>query len=275
MNESNEPDEANARDPLGSLVGAARFAAAGFVVVVGTVVVLATGWAPLRVRGARLAGWVVTGMARTATTLFGVRIVCDQPERLRLHRGFVFPNHVSFVDILVLLHLFPLRFLSNHVVERTLFVGWVAKAIGTVFVDRRDSEARAEARRELADALAEQDHPPLVLFPEGRIGEGEVLHPLRRGAFEVAAEGAIPYLLCAIRYSDLDAVHWRRREPFFAALWRLARHRGPLTARLVFLGSVHPTPADDPDALVRHAESLLGAAISTPRGDATAGAAGP
>ena len=47
--------------------------------------------------------------------------------------------------------------------------------------------------------------------------------------------------------------------------------------RLVFLGSVHPTPDDDPDALVEHAESLLGAAIAHPRDgeEPTAEAEGP
>ncbi len=245
-----------------NILGGFRVAIAGLVVVLGTLVVLLVGWVPVRARGARLGGWVVTGMARLAAAVFDVRVRCDQPERLRLHRGFVFPNHLSYADIIVLLHLFPLRFLSNHVVEQTPLVGWVAKAIGTVFVDRGDRDARAEARRELAEALAERDHPPLVLFPEGRIGEGEVLHPLRRGAFEVAAAGSVPYLLCVIHYSDLETVRWRRDEPFGTALWRLARRRGTLDARLVFLGSVHPTPADDADALVTHAEDVLGTAIA-------------
>lgn len=257
---------------LHTLRGGVRIAVVGIVVVLGTLLVLLAGVIPARVRGARLGGWVVTGMARLAAAVFAVRIACDQPERLRLHRGFVFPNHLSYADVIVLLHLFPLRFLSNHVVERTPLVGWVAKAIGTVFVDRGDQESRADARRELAEALRERDHPPLVLFPEGRIGEGEVLHPLRRGAFEVAAAGAVPYLLCAIHYSDLETIRWRRGEPFRTALWRLARHRGTLEARLVFLGAVHPTAEDDPDALVAHAEEVLGAAIHCDD-PATAGAA--
>lgn len=256
----------------GTLLGGVRIAAAAGIVGVGALVVLALGWLPVRVRGARLGGWVVTGMARLAAAVFAVRVRCDRPERLRLHRGFVFPNHLSYADVIVLLHLFPLRFLSNHVVEQTPVVGWVAKAIGTVFVDRGDRGSRAEARRELAGALAARDHPPLVLFPEGRIGAGRVLHPLRRGAFEVAAAGSVPYLLCAIRYSALDTVRWRQNESFARALWRLARHRGVLDARLVFLGTVHPTPEDSADALVADAESLLGAAIL--REESTAGAAG-
>lgn len=247
-------------------LGVVRLVLISVGIVCCTVLVLLAGRIPGQVRRAQLGGWVVTGTARLAAAVFGVRIVCARPERLRLHRGFVFPNHRSYVDIIVLLTFFPLRFLSNHVVERMPFVGWVAKAIGTVFVNRGDRVSRADARRELAEALRAQDHPALVLFPEGRIGEGGVLHPLRRGAFEVAAQGSVPYLLCAIHYSDQDVVAWHHGESFLRALWRLARHAGTVEARLEFLGTVHPTPEDDAAALVAHAEAVLGAAITAEAG---------
>ncbi len=210
------------------------------VVIAGTVVVLLVGWVPGRVRGARLGGWIVTGMARVVWAVFGVRVRCDGAARIRRHRGFVFPNHRSYADIVVLLHLFPVRFLSNHAVRRMPFVGWLAQAMGTVFVNRESQASRAEARRELAEALHVQPHPPLVLFPEGGIGRREGLGPLRRGAFEIAAAGRIPYLLCAIRYSDEAAVRWHTGEPIRRAVWRLARHRGRLDAQVVVLGAVHP-----------------------------------
>lgn len=263
-------------DRLGTLLGCLRVAVVIAVVVLGTFVVLVVGAIPARVRGARLGGWVVTGMARFIAAVFAVRVVCDEAERLRMHRGFVLPNHLSYADVIVLLSVFPVRFLSNHVVERMPFVGWVARSIGTVFVNRGDRASRAAARRELAQALAERNHSPLVLFPEGRIGEGDMLHPLRRGAFEVAAEGSVPYLLSAIHYDDpatspdraLETISWRRGESFQTALWRLARHRGVLEARLDLLETVHPVPGDDADALVAHAEAVLGTAISASRAEA-------
>lgn len=255
--------------PIAWIVGTIRLVLAALVLAVGTVGVLFVGLVPGRVRGARLGGWIATGMARAVAFVFRVRIECDAVERLRLHHGFVFPNHLSYADIVVLLTLFPLRFMSNHVVERVPFVGWVAKSIGTVFVDRGDRASRAQSRRELAEALQKRTHPPLVLFPEGRIGGGDVLHPLRRGAFEVAAAGSVPYLLCAIHYGDVETIRWRRGESFTTSLWRLARHRGVLQARLVFLGTVHPTPDDDASVLVAQAEELLGAEIERePRAEA-------
>ncbi len=245
----------------GVLLGSTRLTSVLLMVVVGTVVVFLVGWVPGRVRGVRLGGWIVMGMAHITWAIFGVRVRCDEVERLRSHHGFLFPNHRSYADIAVLLYLFPVRFLSQHKVEQMPFIGWLAKAMGTVFVDRESKASRAEARREMAEALAARSHPPLVLFPEGGINREPGLAPLRRGAFEVAAANRIPYLLCAIRYSDEAAVRWYEGEPILRAVWRLAQHRGTLTADVVILETVHPNPPEDVAALVAHAESVLEKAL--------------
>lgn len=246
---------------MGAILGGVRLSVSVLVVAVGTVVVLLVGWVPGRVRGARLGGWLVTGMAQLLWVIFGIHVRCDDAERLRTHHGFLFPNHRSYADIVVLLHVFPVRFLSQHAVEQIPFIGWLAKAMGTVFVDREDKASRAEARSELAEALEARSHPPLVLFPEGGINREPGLAPLRRGAFEVAAGSRIPYLLCAIRYSDEEAVRWERDESIVTAVWRLAQHRSTITADLAVLETVQPTPSNEADALVRHAESVLGEAL--------------
>ncbi|MEM1041461.1 MAG: lysophospholipid acyltransferase family protein [Bacteroidota bacterium] len=245
--------------PIAVALGAVRLVSVLLVVALGTVFVLLVGW--VRVRGVRLGGWIVMGMAHVTWAIFGVRIRCDEVGRLRSHRGFLFPNHRSYADIAVLLHLFPVRFLSQHKVERMPFIGWLAKAVGTVFVNRESKASRAEARRELAETMAARSHPPLVLFPEGGINRAPGLQPLRRGAFEVAAEGSVPYLLAAIRYSDEAAVRWHEGEPLMQAVWRLARHRGTITADVAILETVHPTSTDEADALVAHAKSVLERAL--------------
>ncbi len=246
--------------PLRVALGVLRLLLTVAVVVVGGAVVLALALVPVRVRGARLSAWAATGMARHGAALFGLRIRCPWAERLRAHRGFVFPNHLSFADPVVLLALSPVRFLSNHVVRWVPFVGWVAGAIGTVFVNRGRRASRAEARRELAALLAARPSPPLALFPEGKIGAGGRLEPLRLGAFELAVEGAVPYLLCALRYERPEVVRWRKGEPFLRALWRLASTPRRHAVEVAFVGAVHPEPGDDPQALLHEAEGRLNAA---------------
>ncbi|MEZ4831439.1 MAG: 1-acyl-sn-glycerol-3-phosphate acyltransferase [Caldilineaceae bacterium] len=66
-------------------------------------------------------------------------------------------------------------------------VGWLAAQIGTIFVERKDQASRKEARRIIAKVLARSAYPPVIVFPEGRLGLGDQvlslpLRHLRDGA---------------------------------------------------------------------------------------------
>ncbi|MDX1531371.1 MAG: hypothetical protein R3362_07585, partial [Rhodothermales bacterium] len=127
---------------------------------------------------------------------------------------------------------------------------------------------------------AARPSPPLVLFPEGRIGDGDRLRPFRPGAFKVAAEAGGPILLGALRYDPLDVVHWQRGEPFGRALWRLASRPGPLLVDLDWFAVEPPLPGTDVRTTIRTAEVLIAEAAGltppAPKSDPTeAAAVGP
>ena len=228
------------------------------VLIVGTVVILGTARMPWRIRGARMSAWPVTFMARLFLATFGIELHCTDPDRIRRHHGLIFPNHLSFLDVLVLSAIMPVRFLSNHVLRKTLFVGWIAQAIGTVFVDRSSKASRAEARERLSRKLKARAYPPIVLFPEGHIGPGDTLLPVRHGAFEVAIEAEMAYLPCLLSYNRLDVVRWRRKESFWTVLWRTACRRGAVRVEVVPLEMVQPTREDEAEKLATAAEEALG-----------------
>ncbi|MEZ4664481.1 MAG: 1-acyl-sn-glycerol-3-phosphate acyltransferase [Caldilineaceae bacterium] len=108
-----------------------------------------------------------------------MRIFCDDVAQMRRLHGLIFCNHLSYLDIMVLLSVAPVRFLSARGVQRIPFVGWIATAIDTVFVNRGDQASRAAVRTTLADQLRAQAYPPLVLFP-GQVGPGDQVLPFRR-----------------------------------------------------------------------------------------------
>jgi len=62
------------------------------VLLIGTLgILLGSGW-PWRVRQRRLAVWVTTWLARTLLFIFNVKVNCTDREKLRQHRGFIFPT---------------------------------------------------------------------------------------------------------------------------------------------------------------------------------------
>ena len=223
-----------------------------------SIIIPLTSWLPIRYKRVRLSAWFVPWAVRLFFVILNVRFHCDEPERFSQLEGFVFPNHGSYFDILMLMYIMPMRFLSNHKVRRWPVVGWIAIAIGTLFVDRGNKGSRHEARL----ALAHVDHyPPIVLFPEGGIDRTGKLQSFRFGAFEIASHGSAPFIPTVIFYDRLDIVRWGD-ESIFAAIWRLASRSGVIHAYLIPLPTVYPTPADNPQQLAEAAHTAIGAALA-------------
>lgn len=208
----------------------------------GTIIVL-TAWIPAAIKGFRWSFWVLVLLARSLLFILNVKVTCPDRATFRAHSGFVFPNHVSYLDILVLLSVSPVRFVAKDEVRSWLVVGWIAKAIGCVFVKREDKKSRAEARATLASV---ETFPPVALFPEGKRGPGDSLLPFRYGAFEIAVQGHAAFLPCLITYVPLEVAIWRRGENFIRALWRLATFAGPVRSKLSTLQPVIPDVNGDP-----------------------------
>jgi 1-acyl-sn-glycerol-3-phosphate acyltransferase len=244
------------------LRGYYRLSLAGLVLGFGGSLIIITSWIPIKIKGVRLPIWWVCLVARALLFLLNVKADCAQADKLRQHEGFVFPNHVTYVDILVLLSVAPVRFLAKYEVRAWPIVGQLAQAIGCVFVKREDKASRMEARTMLANV---DRFPSVVLFPEGKRGPGHELLPFRYGAFEIVVQGSVPFLPCVIVYDQLEIAIWRRGQPVLKAIWRLASHRQPVHARLIVLDSVQPTPDEDPVQLSLDTHRSMMAALTESR----------
>jgi 1-acyl-sn-glycerol-3-phosphate acyltransferase len=231
------------------------------VILLAAALIVLTGWIPLPIRGARLAAWFTTLVARLAMRVFNVRYRCLDPEQFRRHTGFIFANHITYFDILCLQAILPLRYLSAAENRRLPVIGWVAQAIGTVFVNRSDRQSRAQAREQLVKA---EKYPAIVMYPEGGVGPANSLQSFRYGAFEIAMQSHAAYLLAAIRYSHPDIVVWNENEQFMDTFWRLACFPGPVYAEVAPLKVVMPQPDDDPKRLAAEAHRLIAREMGVP-----------
>jgi lyso-ornithine lipid O-acyltransferase len=228
------------------------------VLLLGTSAVLLTAWIPWRVRGARPAAWLVTLMARSFTRIFQIYVHCPKAAALRHFQGFIFPNHTSYLDIVIAVYFLPLRFVAKTEIRRYPLIGLIARAIGCVFVDRQDKSSRARTRQVLA---TNELQPAIVLYPEGKTGSGSGLQPFRYGAFEIAAQNHIPFLPCLIVYDRPEIVRWQG-DPFTRAIWRLASRPGAVNAHLILLDVVQPTPADVGAELAHATYEKMAAALA-------------
>ena len=231
---------------MGFLRGVYRFTLSLILLAITGTLVVITSFLPLHIKGYHVSMWMVTAVGRSLLWAMNVKWSCTDADRYRQHQGFIFPNHISYLDILVLIAIAPVRFLAKQEVRSWPVVGQAARAIGCVFVNREDKDSRASARTSLAHI---DRFPPVALFPEGRKGPGHLLAPFRHGAFEIVIQGEVPFIPCALVYSQPEWAMWYRGEFVLKAAWRLCRYQRQGTAQLILLDAVYPQNTDDPVAL--------------------------
>ncbi len=126
------------------------------------------------------------------------RVVC-RILRLRVHYygvpsrarpQLIVPNHVSWLDILVIGAHQPVCFLAKREVAAWPIFGTLARLQGAVFVDRSRRMAIPAVNQEIARRLAGGDG--VVLFPEATTGDGNRLLKFHSSHFE-AARLAFPH----------------------------------------------------------------------------------
>ena len=86
-------------------------------------------------------------------------------------------NHSSWIDILALSSITPLKFIAKSEIAGWPLFGLFAKLQRSVFVNRSRRQATADVNREIAARLSEGD--PVVLFGEGTSGDGNRVLPFR------------------------------------------------------------------------------------------------
>lgn len=140
----------------------------------------------------KLAGFWSRGLLR----ILGIR------WRVRGHapvsHGVIVANHVSWLDIPLLVASLPTRFVSKSEVRHWPVAGWLADAAGTFYLRRGQGGSRPLLNR-LVPFLREGGS--VAFFPEGTTSVGKDLLPFHPRLFAAAVEAACPLQAIGIRYS--------------------------------------------------------------------------
>lgn len=216
---------------------------------------------PISWRGDRLFMWVTTWMARMFIRIMELDVRYENEDRLMKHDGFVFPNHGSYLDIVVLQSVRPMRYVAYAGVQNLPIVGWMAKSMKTVFVQRSNKASREEARGMIAEL---ERGAPVVLFPEGKVTGTAELDIFRHGAFHLAIEKGFDIVPVGIAYGDYEvATHYG--VMFAAAAWRLAQNRKQVVD-VVVLDVIDVGQESDGEALAGRVKGEIGAILDAHEG---------
>ena len=118
-------------------------------------------------------------VCRNAFRIMGMRLtVRGAPMAMR---GAVVANHTSWLDIFALNAVKRIYFVSKSEVANWPGIGWLARATGTVFIER--NPARARQQTDLFQQRLLAGHK-LLFFPEGTSTDGFQVLPFKTTLFQ-------------------------------------------------------------------------------------------
>lgn len=120
----------------------------------------------------------------------------------------VVANHISWLDILVMLAVQPVRFVSKSDIKSWPLIGWLATHAGTLYIERASRRDAMRVVHHIADALGPatdaQAAQIIAVFPEGTTSDGSLVLPFHANLIQAAVSAHAPVQAVALRY--LDAV---------------------------------------------------------------------
>lgn len=166
-----------------------------------------SGWIRIMLRGPLLVVLLTVGLAVHAVLRLVERVFCGRRRpmtarlvqivcRMSLHiiglgwrttgpplrgPGAVVANHASWLDIFVLNAALPVTFVAKAEVAGWPGIGWLARAVGTVFIRRDRREASAQSALFENHLLSGRR---LLFFPEGTSSDGKRVLPFNSTLFQ-------------------------------------------------------------------------------------------
>jgi 1-acyl-sn-glycerol-3-phosphate acyltransferase len=210
-----------------------RFAKLFLFLAVSTIAVLLLGssaWAVPRPMRFRYRAFFQDAWGRVVRAILGIQVevhgMAPNGERF-----LVVSNHLGYLDIPVLAGILPVSFIAKSEVAGWPLLGFMARAAGTLFVDRDDRRRVKDFVTEASARLRSGEN--LLVFPEGTSSRGETILLFKSAVFnpvERAPWAAIVPVALELREVDgrdavgevRDLACWHGDMWFFPHFFRFA-----------------------------------------------------
>lgn len=158
---------------------------------------------------------------RTVGVRTGVRAAGPVPA------GLLIANHFGWIDIVSLLAHVDCAFIAKREVAGWPIIGWAARRVGVIFIDRTRKRDLLRAIPAVTAALRAGRR--VLLFPEGTTGDGTALLPFKSALVEAAVQARVPVVPIAVtgrtRSTDAGALCWIGEETLLANVPRVVALR--------------------------------------------------
>ena len=173
-------------------------------------------------------------------------------------------NHISWLDIFVILSFQPARFVAKSELRRLPVVGRLIANVGTLFIERERRRDTHTVNRHTVEALARGDI--VAVFPEGTTSDGTGLLKFHSSLLQSAVEAKAHVQPIAIRYrtpeDEFCAAPAFLGDSLVESFWQVTRERRIIAE----LHAMPPIPAGSAHRreLSRAAEEAIRTALESP-----------
>jgi 1-acyl-sn-glycerol-3-phosphate acyltransferase len=199
-----------------------------------------------------LRGAALPAVARGILAALGVRLrwrgAAPRPGTLLV------ANHVSWLDIVALLAVSPVRMVAKCEVRGWPGIGGLAAVTGAIFLDRSRPRTLPATVAEVAAAL--RAGRSVAVFPEGTTFCGASRGRFRPAMFQAAVDSGAPVVPVSISY-DSTAPAFVGDDTLWSSVRRVAALRGT-TVTLISAPPLRPVAGADRRSLARAAQASAG-----------------
>lgn len=217
------------------------------VVLVVAVVLIVVVLQPARLMPARawqsIRAKTMTLWARTMLAALGIsrRVSGHRPQQNVL---FV-ANHISWLDILVLMATWRGVFLAKAELASWPLIGWMCRHTDTLFLQRGSARALAEKMSSITQVLNEREN--VYLFPEGTTTGGREVRSFYPGLFQAAIDAGVAVQPVALGYREAgqvsDCAPFINDDDFVKHLVRVLKAKS-LVVQVTFLSKLNSVNQD-------------------------------
>ena len=218
----------------------------------------------LRCTGVLLAGLILVPVLRSAAAPAVSRWVLAALGVRRSWRGprprpgtLLVANHVSWLDVVALLAVTPVKLVAKYEVRGWPGIGSLAAMLGAIFLDR--SRPRTLPRTVAAVTEQLRAGRSVAVFPEGTTYCGQTRGRFRPAMFQAAVDAGAPVVPVAIEY-DSTAAAFVGDDALLSSVRRVAALRS-LTVTLVASPALRPDAGANRRLLARAAQASIGVGV--------------
>ena len=158
---------------------------------------------PLRM--ANIKKKVIRYWSKILLLIIRLRVICKGTKNeLPEHPFIVVANHISWVDIFVLLSVLPTSFIAKIEIKKWFFLGYLVEMAGTIFIDRNRRKSLSEVAKKIKQKSVEYKKS-YAFFPEGKTSSGKTIQKFHSGLFSLFFENQeLTLLPVLIKYKKDD-----------------------------------------------------------------------